>query len=56
MFTVYGISGREFSGTLEQMRQLAPVGPASFAPGEGGYLTGTVRRRSRSRRAARGGP
>lgn len=31
MFTVYGISGREFSGTLEQMRQLAPVGPASRA-------------------------
>jgi CBS domain-containing protein len=33
MFTVYGISGREFSGTLEQMREggLSVVTPASRA-------------------------
>jgi len=32
MFTVYGISGREFSGTLEQMREaLSAVTPASRA-------------------------
>ena len=37
-------------------KEAGPEGPASFAPGEGGYLTGTVRRRSRSRRAAGSGP
>ena len=32
MFTVYGISGREFSGTLEQMREaLSAVAPAARA-------------------------
>ena len=37
-------------------KEAGPEGPASFAPGEGGYLTGTVRRRSRSRRSAGSAP